>query len=69
MGFWAWRYSFKGSVAMAIFCWVYPHVADCVLIYQFKLLPPSIRTRVKWYPSIIGSNTKAAHPARRILAE
>ena len=31
---WAWRYSFKGSIFMAKFRWVYPHFADCVLIYQ-----------------------------------
>ena len=36
MGFWEWRYSFKGSIAMADSCWVYPHFADCVLIYQIK---------------------------------
>ena len=34
MGIWAWHYSFKGGVATANFGWVYPHPADCVLIYQ-----------------------------------
>ena len=66
---WAWRDSFKGNIAMANFRWSIP-VSRIVSWYiRFRLLPPSIRTRVKWYPSIIGSNTGAAHPARRILAE
>ena len=33
---WAWRYSFKGSIAMANFRWVYPHFADCILVYQVE---------------------------------
>ena len=32
----AWYYSFKGSIALADSIWVYPHFADCVLIYQIK---------------------------------
>ena len=36
MGLWAWRYSFKGSIAVANFRWVYPHFAHCVLIKQVQ---------------------------------
>ena len=36
MGLWAWRYSFKGSIAAAIFCWVYTHFAHCVLVKQVQ---------------------------------
>ena len=35
-GLWACYYSFKGSIALADSCRVYPHFADYVLIYQIK---------------------------------
>ena len=32
MGVRTWRYPLKGGVALANYCWVYPHFADCVLV-------------------------------------
>ena len=34
MGVWTWRYPLKGGFAAADSCWVYPHVMDCILLYQ-----------------------------------
>ena len=36
MGLNAWYYSVKGGVNLAYYGWVYPHLADGVLIYQIK---------------------------------
>ena len=37
------------------------------LYIRLRLLPPSIRTLVRWNPSIMGSSTKAADPQWRML--